>query len=211
MGESKDTPHLAARAALLTRAAKRDIDRREFRQSWERQASELGFSAAPVRKHARPTCSPAPPGTRPTRCPERSPVWPKARRCSAMPIYWRRPSPASLARSRSMPPNEPYRRSNGTAGFSRAGPRSWPALDDGRGDGAGIRDDRADACGPWHGEDHHAALGRGEEAAEGCLNEGQKEAVKTILSSTDWVISVQGYAGTGKTTMLKRLHALAES
>ena len=45
----------------------------------------------------------------------------------------------------------------------------------------------------------------------GRLNEGQKEAVKTILSSTDWVISVQGYAGTGKTTMLKRLHALAES
>ena len=45
----------------------------------------------------------------------------------------------------------------------------------------------------------------------GCLNEGQKEAVKTILSSKDRVIGVQGYAGTGKTTMLKRLRVLAES
>ncbi|MCY4441554.1 MAG: AAA family ATPase, partial [Deltaproteobacteria bacterium] len=36
----------------------------------------------------------------------------------------------------------------------------------------------------------------------GRLNEGQKEAVKLILSSKDRVLGVQGYAGTGKTTML---------
>ena len=46
---------------------------------------------------------------------------------------------------------------------------------------------------------------------KGRLNEGQKEAVKTILSSKDRVIGVQDYAGTGKTTMLKRLRVLAES
>jgi len=34
--------------------------------------------------------------------------------------------------------------------------------------------------------------------------EGQKEAVKFLLSSTDRVGGVQGYAGTGKTTMLVR-------
>ncbi len=45
----------------------------------------------------------------------------------------------------------------------------------------------------------------------GRLNEGQKEAVKTILAGTDRVVGVQGYAGTGKTTMLKRLRALGES
>ena len=45
----------------------------------------------------------------------------------------------------------------------------------------------------------------------GRLNEGQKEAVKTILASTDRVLGIQGYAGTGKTTMLKRLRALGES
>ncbi|MCY4123453.1 MAG: AAA family ATPase [Acidobacteria bacterium] len=45
----------------------------------------------------------------------------------------------------------------------------------------------------------------------GRLNEGQKEAVKTILAGKDRVVAVQGYAGTGKTTMLKRLRALAAS
>ena len=45
----------------------------------------------------------------------------------------------------------------------------------------------------------------------GRLNEGQKEAIRMILSSTDRVVGVQGYAGTGKTTMLDRLRALSES
>ena len=45
----------------------------------------------------------------------------------------------------------------------------------------------------------------------GRLNEGQKEAVRTVLATRDRVVGVQGYAGTGKTTMLDRLRALAES
>ena len=45
----------------------------------------------------------------------------------------------------------------------------------------------------------------------GRLNEGQKEAVRTILSTRDRVIGVQGYAGTGKTAMLDRFRSLAES
>ena len=43
----------------------------------------------------------------------------------------------------------------------------------------------------------------------GRLTVGQKEAVKTILSSKDRLVGVQGYAGTGKTTMLDRARQLA--
>ena len=45
----------------------------------------------------------------------------------------------------------------------------------------------------------------------GRLNEGQKGAVKFVLSTNDRVVGVQGYAGTGKTTMLDRFRSLAES
>ena len=45
----------------------------------------------------------------------------------------------------------------------------------------------------------------------GRLNEGQKENGENDLSSKDRVLGVQGYAGTGETTMLKRLRALGES
>ena len=45
---------------------------------------------------------------------------------------------------------------------------------------------------------------------KGPLTDGQKEAVTTILSSKDRVVGVQGYAGTGKTTMLNRARALSE-
>ena len=66
----------------------------------------------------------------------------------------------------------------------------------------------------------HVGQGRGEALmrgwmvqgylSRGPLTAGQKEAVKLILSARDRVVGVQGYAGTGKTTMLNRARALAE-
>ena len=44
----------------------------------------------------------------------------------------------------------------------------------------------------------------------GPLTHGQKEAVKLILSASDRTVGVQGYAGSGKTTMLRRARALLE-
>ena len=46
--------------------------------------------------------------------------------------------------------------------------------------------------------------------SKGPLTAGQKDAVKLILSAEDRVIGVQGYAGSGKTTMLDRARTLAE-
>ncbi|MYG53686.1 MAG: relaxase domain-containing protein [Rhodospirillaceae bacterium] len=45
LGATAENQHLARRAALMTRAAKRDVDRAELRGIWEKQAAELGFEA----------------------------------------------------------------------------------------------------------------------------------------------------------------------
>ena len=45
LGESAGNPRLAERAALMTRAAKRDIDRDELRAAWRKQAADLGLDA----------------------------------------------------------------------------------------------------------------------------------------------------------------------
>ena len=64
------------------------------------------------------------------------------------------------------------------------------------------------------GEGQGRALMRGWEVQEhlnkGPLTTGQKDAVKLILSAKDRTVGIQGYAGTGKTTMLNRARALAE-
>ena len=45
LGASADNPRIAERAALMTRAAKRDIDRDELGGVWQRQAADLGLDA----------------------------------------------------------------------------------------------------------------------------------------------------------------------
>ena len=45
LGATADNPGTAERAALMTRAGKRDVDRDELRGVWERQAADLGFDA----------------------------------------------------------------------------------------------------------------------------------------------------------------------
>ena len=45
LGSSADNPRLAERAALMTRAKKRDVDRDELRSVWQRQTADLGFDA----------------------------------------------------------------------------------------------------------------------------------------------------------------------
>ena len=45
LGASGDNPRIAERAALMTRAKKRDIDRNELGGVWQRQAADLGLDA----------------------------------------------------------------------------------------------------------------------------------------------------------------------
>ena len=53
LGETRANPHLAARANLMTRASKRDVDRGDLGRAWESQVAELGFSAGAVRENVR--------------------------------------------------------------------------------------------------------------------------------------------------------------
>ena len=52
MGSPSDNPRLAERAALMSRAAKRDIDRGELAGVWQRQAADLGFDAVSLAAEA---------------------------------------------------------------------------------------------------------------------------------------------------------------
>jgi len=220
MGESKDNPHLAARAALMTRAAKRDIDRGELGRSWQRQAKALGFSAAKVRANARKAerglLGPdlfAGPGY----AAGDAAAWAVAHLAERQAVFGHADLlAATLAREPGAVTVDAAERA--IAALERDGAlHAARGLDHGRHwstDAALAR------------ESETIALMRAGQGAEktvmrrwvaetklhrGRLNEGQKEAVKTILAGKDRVVAVQGYAGTGKTTMLKRLRALAAS
>ena len=45
LGGTAENQHLARRAALMTRAHKRDVDKGELRKTWQKQAADLGFDA----------------------------------------------------------------------------------------------------------------------------------------------------------------------
>ena len=139
-------------------------------------------------------------------------IFPSARRCSGTEIFWRR----HWAREPGAMTAEAAERA--IAGIEREGGlhaarglkhgRHWTT------DAAMARESEAIAL-MRAGQGAEKTIMRGWIAETklhgGRLNEGQKKAVKLILSSRDRVLGVQGYAGTGKTTMLKRLRVLAES
>ena len=53
LGDTAQDQRLAQRAALMTRARKREVDRDALRQSWQRQAADLGFDASEFVNEAR--------------------------------------------------------------------------------------------------------------------------------------------------------------
>ncbi len=220
LGGTGDNPHLAARATLMTRAAKRDVERGELRRSWERQAAEMGFSAETVRQQARKTERklPAPdlftdrgqPAAEAAswaveHLSERQAVFGHGDLLAA--VLAREPGEVTVeAAERAVSDLEREGGLHAARGLDHG--RHWTT------DAAMARESEAIAL-------MHAGQGSGKAIMRGWiaetklhggrLNEGQKEAVKMALASKARVIGVQGYAGTGKTTMLKRLRTLAES
>ncbi len=219
-GKPLENPKLADRAALMTRARKREVDKGELRRSWERQAGELGFLPDRVRAKAmraereRPMPDLFTDRGQPAaeaaswaveHLSERRAVFGHGDLLAA--VLSREPGAVTVeAAERAVSDLEREGGLHAARGLDRG--RHWTT------DEAMARESEAIAL-------MHAGQGYGKPIMRGWiaetklhggrLNEGQKEAVKMVLASKDRVVGVQGYAGTGKTTMLKRLRTLAES
>ncbi len=260
LGSSADNPRLAERAALMTRAAKRDIDRGELRDVWRNQAADLGLDArARVAEAVEKSAAPTPEGTDRARQHDvggrpQSAVsieTPDTISQAELPLDGRDrtagpdeaapPSPASEAVDWAL-----AHLSEREAVFSRAdlfaaalahapgavtisgAEREVAALEKagtlhavdlpGAEDSLSLErtaaEERETVASMQASQGRGRAVMRGWQVqghlSRGPLTAGQKDAVKTILSAKDRTVGVQGYAGTGKTTMLNRARVLAE-
>ena len=263
LGASADNPRLAERAALMTRAAKRDIDREELRGVWQRQAAGLGLDAgalvaeakeksvAPERDAAAELAAPAPgavgepqpdaagkiaAGVEPTlggdgdRAPEREtgPGGPP-RSPAAAAVAW---AMAHLSEREAV-----FARADLLAAALAHGPGKttigeaerevarlekegalhavdMPGAEDSLAIDRTAGEERETVALMHGGQGRGRAPMRGWQVQghlnKGPLTAGQKAAVKLILGAKDRTVGIQGYAGTGKTTMLNRARALAE-
>ena len=220
LGTPAENPHLAARATLMTRARKQDMDKGALRETWKLQSSMLGFSADPIRDHARQAereRAPTDLFTHPGDSAGKAARWAMAHLAERQAVFGhhdllaatlgRDPGAVSAAAAeRAIAALEHQGDLHAARGLDHR--RHWTT------DAALAREAETIAL-MRAGQGVEKAVMRGWVAEaklhRGRLNEGQKAAVKTILTAQDRVIGVQGYAGTGKTTMLKRLRVLAES
>ena len=264
LGSSADNPRLAERAALMTRAAKRDIDREELRDVWRKQAAGLGLdsralvagavekTAAPEREAAPDAAARAPddmagarhPGapvanTRagegtPFGHPERAPgretgpeipppspaadavAWAMAHLSEREAVFSRTDLlAAALAHAPGAVALGEVERE--VAALEKAGTLhavDLPGAEDSLATDKTVGEER-ETVALWRGgQGRGRAPMRGWQVQghlnKGPLTAGQKDAVKLILSAKDRTVGVQGYAGTGKTTMLNRARTLAE-
>ena len=234
LGTPAENQRAAQRAALMTRAAKRDVDRAELREMWQRQADGLGFDARVLTADAMEKSHDALGRDRGVGRDDAATV----RQGDLFDPPPQSPADAAMAWA-------VEHLSERESVFAKtdllAAALAWKpgSVTIGEVEAAAARlekDGTLHSCGlPQWGEslttdkavgdekETIALMERGQGAARpvmrswiagpllhnGRLTVGQKEAVKTILSSKDRVVGVQGYAGTGKTTMLARARQLA--
>ena len=231
LGNSADNPRLAERAALMTRAAKRDIDRGELRDVWTKQAADLGLDAgALAAEAAAQAAAPAlnvreaaaragrvPDGPAPDRSPAAEAVaWAMAHLCEREAVFARADLlAAALARAPGRVAIAEAERE--VAALEKAGSLhavNLPGAEDSLATGRTAGEERETVALMRSGQGRGRAPMRGwvvqGHLSRGPLTAGQKDAVKLILSAKDRVVGVQGYAGAGKTTMLDRARTLAE-
>ena len=236
LGGTAENQQLARRAALMTRAHKRDVDKEALRGTWARQAADLGFDARALvtfamerspegaekeRAGAREAAGNARQGdlfeSAARADPAREAVdWALAHLSERDAVFAKSDLlSAALAYSPGAASIEVIEQA---ADALRRGGRLHDAA--GLKGGGGLTTDKAVAgereviAQMRNGQGRGKAPMRGwmvdRHLSRGPLTAGQKEAVKLILSERDRTVGVQGYAGTGKTRMLDRARTLAE-
>ena len=274
LGTSADSPRLAERASLMTRARKRDIDRGELRGVWERQAADLGLDARALVAEAagkaavpgretvaepasgvgmdRETAAPAlddigviqQPGasvanpqsrerdvangkgsssgreaateTTPASPAANAVAWAMAHLSERQAVFARADLfAAALAHAPGAVTIAETERE--VAALEKAGTLhavNIPGAEDSFATAKTVAEERETVASMRAGQGHGAAPMRSWQVQghlnKGPLTEGQKAAVNLILSAKDRLVGIQGYAGTGKTTMLDRARVLAE-
>ena len=248
LGDTAGNPRLAERAALMTRAHKRDVDKDALREHWKQQAAAMGFEPGKAVENAREAMTNRESPVRAMAGPEHTPpapAEPEREPTEVVPAEKDRTAPES-GREKEAVEWAAAHLSEREAVFSRtdlltAALASYPGAVSVEGAEGSIqaletegRLHRAPALEGGDGMTTDKALAEESESIalmqggrsrgkrimrswivqsrlhRGPLTDGQKAAVKLILSSKDRVIGVQGYAGTGKTTMLRRARALAQ-
>ena len=232
LGDPDQNPKLAERAALMTRAHKRDVDRATLREHWNAQSRAMGFDAeklagnamdrVPVTANAQQARLPdieqdADSGARAAGdTAERAVAWAVSHLSEREAVFSRTDLlTAALTWAPGAVPIEDAVKAvnrletNGTLHRS-----NLPVPGDSLTTDKAVADER-ETIGLMHeGRTRGKAPMRARKVDKllrnGPLTDGQKAAVKLILSERDRVVGVQGYAGTGKTTMLNRARALLE-
>ena len=239
LGTTAENPHLAQRAALMTRAHKRDVDRDALRESWVQRAAEIGFDAKEVAASAVERT----PGSRER---QRGDPGKGAREGPAEPGHqmelFESPAPAAARKAVDWAVShlserdavfgsndllaaalafDPGAASIGAVERAVAGLKREGRLHEAKALGAGllttdraVADERETVSLMRTGQRRGKAPMRGwvvdRYLRKGPLTDGQRQAVKLILSEKDRTVGVQGLAGTGKTTMLNRARTLAD-
>ena len=229
LGGPDNNPRLAERAALMTRAHKRDVDHGSLRENWREQAAELGFDATAIAAGAmeksagREEASGIAPSAAENENTEHAPnmaeqavAWAVAHLSEREAVFSRTGvltaaltwQPGAVSIQDAVDAVSRLEK-NGTLHAANA-----PVPGDSLTTDKAVADEKETIALMHNGQGRGAVPMRGRAVDKalrnGPLTAGQKTAVKLILSEKDRVIGVQGYAGTGKTTMLKRARALLE-
>ncbi|MDE0359550.1 MAG: conjugative relaxase [Rhodospirillaceae bacterium] len=261
LGDPESNPRLAERAALMTRAHKRDVDHDGLRAHWEKQAEALGFHAkalshdalsrdalaraavaetalsSPVLagsgKESGVQAASAPDGTEMTKTNGAGPslgvaqdaasgvgreamAWAVAHLSEREAVFSRTDLlAAALAwKPGAVTVGEAQRALGEFVNEGSVHAANHPVPGESLTTDKAVADERETIALMTGGQGRGKAPMRARRVDKllrnGPLTEGQKAAVKLILSEKDRVVGVQGYAGTGKTRMLNRARALLE-